>query len=50
MFCIPNILGISLSSFIRNDGNPKLAMIATVSVTFLNIALDYVFILFLNGE
>lgn len=44
MFCIPNILGISLSSFIRNDGNPKLAMVATVSGAFLNIALDYVFI------
>lgn len=44
MFCIPNILGISLSSFIRNDGNPKLAMVATISGAFLNIFLDYVFI------
>ncbi|MGL5427591.1 MAG: MATE family efflux transporter, partial [Cetobacterium sp.] len=43
-FCIPNIIGISLSSFIRNDGNPKLAMIATVSGACLNIALDYIFI------
>lgn len=44
MFCIPNILGIALSSFIRNDGNPRLAMLATVSGAFLNIVLDYIFI------
>ncbi|MGL5355461.1 MAG: MATE family efflux transporter [Cetobacterium sp.] len=44
IFCIPNIIGISLSSFIRNDNNPKLAMIATVSGAALNIILDYVFI------
>ncbi|MGX6592515.1 MATE family efflux transporter [Cetobacterium ceti] len=44
MFCIPNIIGISLSSFIRNDGNPNLAMIGTVSGAILNVILDYVFI------
>ncbi|MGL4426136.1 MAG: MATE family efflux transporter, partial [Cetobacterium sp.] len=48
VFCIPNIIGISLSSFIRNDSNPKLAMVATVSGAGLNIILDYVFIFILN--
>ncbi|MGL5052443.1 MAG: MATE family efflux transporter [Cetobacterium sp.] len=43
-FCIPNIIGIALSSFIRNDSNPKLAMIATISGAALNIILDYIFI------
>ncbi|WP_432205068.1 MATE family efflux transporter [Cetobacterium somerae] len=43
-FCIPNIIGISLSSFIRNDGNPKLAMVGTICGACLNIFLDYIFI------
>lgn len=33
-----------MQCFIRNDGNPKLAMISVLSGSFLNIALDYVFI------
>lgn len=44
LFCIPNILGIALNSFIRNDGNPKLAMVATISGAIANIVLDYIFI------
>lgn len=44
LFCIPNIIGIALNSFIRNDGNPKLAMIATFSGAITNIVLDYLFI------
>lgn len=44
LFCIPNIIGIALNSFIRNDGNPKLAMIATFSGAITNIVLDYIFI------
>lgn len=44
LFCIPNIIGISLNSFIRNDGRPKLAMIATILGAITNITLDYLFI------
>lgn len=44
LFCIPNIIGISLNSFIRNDGRPKLAMIATIVGAITNITLDYLFI------
>ncbi|HCW54129.1 MAG TPA: MATE family efflux transporter [Clostridium sp.] len=44
MFCIPNLIGISLNSFVRNDGRPKLAMVSTMSGAIANIILDYVFI------
>lgn len=44
MFCIPNLIGISLNSFVRNDGKPRLAMISTVSGAVTNIVLDYIFI------
>ncbi|MEG1255387.1 MATE family efflux transporter [Clostridium sp.] len=44
MFCIPNLIGIVLSSFARNDGKPKLAMISTIAGAITNIILDYVFI------
>ncbi|MDE5976881.1 MAG: polysaccharide biosynthesis C-terminal domain-containing protein, partial [Turicibacter sp.] len=44
IFCIPNIIGIALNSFIRNDENPKLAMIATIAGAITNIGLDYLFI------
>lgn len=30
--------------FVRNDGNPRLSMIATVTGSFANIILDYIFI------
>lgn len=44
LFCIPNLIGIALNSFVRNDGRPKLAMIATLSGAVTNIILDYIFI------
>lgn len=44
MFCIPNLIGIALNSFVRNDGKPKLAMISTISGAVTNIILDYIFI------
>jgi putative MATE family efflux protein len=37
-----------LGSFIRNDGAPKLAMIAMASTSLANILLDYVFIIWLE--
>lgn len=48
VFCIPNIIGIALSSFIRNDGNPTLAMIAMIVGAIINIIFDYYFIFKLN--
>ncbi|MDU4883347.1 MATE family efflux transporter [uncultured Clostridium sp.] len=44
IFCIPNLIGIVLNSFVRNDGRPKLAMVSTISGAITNIILDYVFI------
>ncbi|MEG0387749.1 MAG: MATE family efflux transporter, partial [Niameybacter sp.] len=44
IFCIPNLIGIVLSSFVRNDGRPKLAMISTIMGAITNIILDYLFI------
>lgn len=44
LFSIPNLVGVVLSSFARNDNQPKLAMIATISGAITNIILDYVFI------
>ena len=44
LFCIPNLIGIVLNSFVRNDGRPKLAMISTLSGSVTNIVLDYIFI------
>lgn len=44
LFCIPNLIGIVLSSFVRNDGRPKLAMVSTICGAITNIILDYVFI------
>ncbi|MCI6275731.1 MAG: MATE family efflux transporter [Clostridium sp.] len=44
IFCIPNLIGIVLSSFVRNDGRPKLAMVSTIAGAVTNIILDYVFI------
>ncbi len=35
---------VSLSSFVRNDGRPKLAMISTIAGAVTNIILDYIFI------
>lgn len=44
IFCIPNLIGIVLSSFVRNDGRPKLAMVSTIAGAITNIILDYIFI------
>ncbi len=38
----------TLICFIRNDGNPKLSMIAMLAGSFSNIILDYIFIFPLN--
>lgn len=48
IFCIPNLIGIALNSFVRNDSRPKLAMVSTISGALINIVLDYVFIFPLN--
>lgn len=48
LFCIPNLVGIVLNSFVRNDGRPKLAMISTISGAITNIILDYLFIFVLG--
>ncbi|WP_294373284.1 MATE family efflux transporter [uncultured Clostridium sp.] len=44
LFCIPNLIGIALNSFVRNDNRPKLAMISTIAGAITNIFLDYLFI------
>ena len=44
IFCTPNLVGIVLNSFVRNDNRPKLAMISTISGAITNIVLDYIFI------
>lgn len=44
IFCIPNLIGIVLNSFVRNDGRPKLAMFSTIAGAITNIILDYIFI------
>lgn len=44
LFCIPNLVGIVLNSFVRNDGRPKLAMVSTIVGAITNVILDYVFI------
>ena len=44
LFCIPNLVGIALNSFVRNDNRPKLAMVSTILGAITNIVLDYIFI------
>ncbi|MGL5347505.1 MAG: MATE family efflux transporter [Peptostreptococcaceae bacterium] len=48
IFCIPNLIGIVLNSFVRNDNRPKLAMISTIAGAITNVILDYIFIFPLN--
>lgn len=43
-YTIENLLSI----FIRNDGNPRLAMLGLITTSVLNIILNYVFIFVLN--
>ena len=38
-----------LSTFIRNDGNPNLAMAGLVVTAVLNIVFDYIFIFIFDG-
>ena len=44
IFCTPNLAGIVLNSFVRNDNRPKLAMVSTIAGAITNVVLDYVFI------
>lgn len=43
-FFTPGLLGLVMFGFIRNDGNPRLAMIASVVPSLINVVLDYTFI------
>lgn len=44
MFCLNHFM----LCYIRNDGNPKLAMYATLAGSFVNIVADYIFIFPMN--
>lgn len=48
LFCIPNLMGVALNGFVRNDGRPRLAMISTIIGALLNVILDYIFIFMLH--
>lgn len=48
LFCSANLIGIVLNSFVRNDSNPKLGMIANIFGALSNIFLDYIFIFKFN--
>ena len=48
IFCTPNLIGIVLNSFVRNDNRPKLAMVSTIVGAITNVLLDYVFIFILS--
>ncbi|MBR4730769.1 MAG: ATP-binding protein [Prevotella sp.] len=41
---VPTIMGFTLQSFVKTDGNPRLVMVAVISSTALNLVLDVVFI------
>ncbi len=43
-FFTPGLIGLVLFGFVRNDGNPRLAMIASVVPALLNVLLDYTFL------
>lgn len=40
-----NVVGFGMNNFIRGEGNPKIAMFTMLIGAFLNIVLDYVFII-----
>lgn len=44
LFSIPLVLSQGLNCFLRNDGAPKLAMVAMISGSLTNLLLDYIFI------
>ncbi|WP_102691850.1 MATE family efflux transporter [Rummeliibacillus pycnus] len=48
LFGLVYVLENILSIFVRNDGNPKLAMIGLITTSILNIILNYVFIFKMN--
>ncbi|MFJ8260728.1 MATE family efflux transporter [Rummeliibacillus sp. NPDC094406] len=48
LFGLVYVLENILSIFVRNDGNPKLAMIALITTSVLNIILNYIFIFKMN--
>ncbi|MCR8644680.1 MATE family efflux transporter [Paenibacillus sp. N1-5-1-14] len=48
MFGIVYVLENILSIFIRNDGNPKLAMAGLITTAVLNIVFNYIFIFIFN--
>lgn len=48
LFCSANLIGIVLNSFVRNDYNPRLGMIANIFGAVANIIFDYIFIFKLN--
>ena len=39
IFCTPNLAGIVLNSFVRNDNRPKLAMVSTIAGAITNVVL-----------
>lgn len=49
LFAPAFILNEVFISFVRNDGNPGLAMVAMLTGSFANIILDYIFIFPLKG-
>lgn len=48
LFGVVYVLENILSIFVRNDGNPKLAMLGLITTSVLNIILNYVFIFQMN--
>lgn len=48
LFAVAFTLNNSLLAFVRNDGNPRLAMFAMVASSFSNVVLDYLFVFPLN--
>lgn len=48
IFCSANLIGIVLNSFVRNDENPRLGMIANIFGAISNIIFDYMFIFEFN--
>ncbi|MGO1470156.1 MAG: MATE family efflux transporter [Tissierella sp.] len=43
-----NTVGFGMNNFIRGEGNPNIAMLTMLIGAFLNIALDYIFIMILK--
>ncbi|WP_257253022.1 MULTISPECIES: MATE family efflux transporter [unclassified Endozoicomonas] len=44
LFAVPYAIGWVLASFIRNDGNPKLVMVAMTASALSNVFLDWLFL------